>query len=106
MATAKVSQYLSGPGGPALTTYIALSALVSGELLNLSHGGPSGVVPDEISFECTARPTSGVGVCLVRERASDSTSNNTAAVRLIASDGVSSLDDGTVRVFFKFYNVV
>lgn len=85
-----------------LVTVVDLSTITPDEPVDASHGGPSGVAPVMVSYEVRTRATNGSPVVAVNhESASDSTSNNTARVRVSSIPG-GDLSGAVVRVFFHF----
>ena len=87
---------------PYTVTAVNLTTIEPGETLDVSHGGPSGVAPEFIQYSTTVEATSGSPVVDVEHiRGSDSTTNNTARVRVKTTDE-GDLTGATVRVLFFF----
>jgi hypothetical protein len=66
----------------------------------LTHGGPSGVIPDDITFTIATQADTPVNVNLTRTAASDSTTNGTSVVTF---EGSGALTGMVVDVYFIFY---
>ena len=77
------------------------SSMTDGQLETVSHGGPSGVRPYQITCETTLRSAAGDLVLMEHVRASDDTTNDTVTLRFTASGG-GNLTDATARVLVYF----
>ncbi len=78
-----------------------LSVMTSGQLESVAHGGPSGIAPTWVAFETVTGATTGDPVAYEHIAASDSTSNNTVAVRAVVAPG-ADIAGATVRVLCGF----
>jgi hypothetical protein len=86
---------------PDIITRFDLSTLDSDILINVPHGGNTGTVVEQVWYEVTTRPTDGSPVFMSHPVSSDSTTNDTVALRFRTIPG-GSLDGAVVRVHVKF----
>lgn len=86
---------------PHVVSQFDLGTLVADALENIAHAGPSGCTVDEARCEVITRPTDGSPVFMEHKTASDSTTNDTVALRFYTVAG-GSLDGAVVRVKCKF----
>lgn len=87
---------------PYVTIRLDLSSLTSDLLENIAHGGPSGASVSRVSYEVIQKPTDGSDLSMEHKAASDSTTNNTVALRFYTSPG-GSLSGAKVRVHLTFH---
>ena len=88
---------------PFVTVRLDLSSLTSDLLENIAHGGPSGATASRVTCEVIQKPTDGSDLSVEHKSASDSTTNNTMALRFYTSPG-GSLSGAKVRVFVTFHS--
>ena len=88
---------------PYVTIQLNLSSLTSDLVENIAHGGPSGCTVTRASFEVIQKPTDGSDLSMEHKVASDSTTNNTVALRFYTEPG-GSLSGAKVKVFLTFHD--
>lgn len=89
-------------GDGYLITAVDLSTITPDEPVDVEHGGPSGAEVAYMTYEVRTRATLGAPVIQVtHEAASDSTTNDTARVRVSTIAG-GDLTGAVVRVLFHF----
>lgn len=98
---ATVDQTFTMGGVPLPETRVDLSSLDAGEVENIAHGGPSGVPVRSVQMEVITRPTDGSDVRMEHLATSDSTTNDTVALKFYTSAG-GSLTGAKVRLRFIF----
>lgn len=86
---------------PFHVSVVDVSTLEPGATVNVAHGGPTGAEVLMVTHEVTTRPTSRDVVEVSHLRASDSTTNDTAAVAIDTTD-VGDLTGAVVRLYFWF----
>lgn len=74
---------------PAPQMRVKLSTLVAGAWETISHGGPSGVEAQDVEMTVETPTAAGDTIQLVRDRSSDSTTNNTIAVKFICTGSIT-----------------
>jgi hypothetical protein len=86
---------------PELISVVDLSTIDPADVLNVSHGGPTGAKVARVSHEVTTPATSKDLVGLRHTPASDSLANDTARIEVDTVAG-GDLAGAVVRVYFHF----
>jgi len=104
MAAATVDKARALAGGSMFELYeVQLSALTSDQLENVTHYGPSSVAATFVLPLVTTGATSGDQVTAEWVRDSDSTANNTVAIKARVSD-LGDITGAKLSVFVFFFS--
>ena len=87
--------------GHEVVTQMQLSVLTAGLTESIAHNGPSGARVSEARMEIITQPNDDSPVMFAHLSGTDSTTNNTVAVRFDTAAG-GSLTGAVVRVLCKF----
>lgn len=82
---------------------VHMSSMASGTAENVTHGGPSGMLADDVTYSVTKRCSTPCAFTMTHVAASDSAANGTANIVFDAETG-GSLTGMEADVFFHFYS--
>ncbi len=88
---------------PHLIRRVRLSGITSDEQIDVTHGGPSNVNADHVTWEVQTPPTAMCAFVLVRDRGNDSSSGGTTRLKFVAETG-GDLTGLVVDVDLHFYH--
>jgi|SRR6185369_5087648 len=107
MAAATVSKSFEWRAEPYFVHEVEVSSITSDQTENIANGSPTdksgvGIVPEKVECEVITPPTVLCTMSFYRVKASDSTTNNTSAVKFVAEAGGDLVGMvAKVKFFFK-----